>query len=153
MIPFILVGFLSILLGILYVGYLTTHPLKMSPFLAGSVLTLVLIVAVIGARFSGNQVWLAAGLALAGFILGYLGMAKVVLSRDDSRPVPALTRKPEDPGLGTPRWCTSPTASRKPLILSAGLINFANLMNKKFPSCPSLPARFSSMPCARNTWQ
>lgn len=100
MIAYVLVGFLSILLGILYVGFLTTHPLKMSRFLAGAVLTLVLIVAVIGARFSGSQVWLAAGLALAGFIVGYLVMARVVLSRADSRPVPALLRKPEDPGAG-----------------------------------------------------
>jgi sirohydrochlorin ferrochelatase len=100
MVAYVLVGFLSILLGILYVGYLTTHPLKMSRFLAGAMLTLVLIVAVIGARFSGSQVWLAAGLALAGFIVGYLGMARVVLSRDDSRPIPTLVRKPEDPGAG-----------------------------------------------------
>jgi protoheme ferro-lyase len=100
MVDHLLVISLSVLLGVLYVGYLTAHPLRMSKYLAGAVFTFVLILVILAARFEGAQVFLALGLALAGFAGGYLGMARWVLSREDSRPVPALTRKPEDPGSG-----------------------------------------------------
>ena len=100
MIDYLLVGSLSVLVGIFYVCFLTTHPLKMSSHLTGAVLTLVLVVVVISTQFTSGQIWIACGIGLVGFVIGYLGTAKVVLSREDSRPVPPLTRKPDDPDSG-----------------------------------------------------
>lgn len=93
-------GLLSILLGILTVGYLTTHPLKMSRYLAGAVFAFVLVILALITQFDGAQIWIGIGAALVGFAAGYLWMARRVLGREDSRPIPALTRQPGDPGLG-----------------------------------------------------
>jgi protoheme ferro-lyase len=95
-----LVALFSGLFGIFLVGYLTTHPLKMSRYLVGAVLSGILVVAVGIAFFSGSQVWIGAGIGLVSFIAGYMGATKVVLSREDERPPPVLTRLPEDPGVG-----------------------------------------------------
>ena len=93
-------GILSGLLGVFSVGYLTTHPLKMSRYLAGALLTFFLVILALVTQFDGAQIWIGAGAALTGFAAGYLWMARRVLSREDSRPLPALTRQPGDPGLG-----------------------------------------------------
>ena len=100
MAEYILVGLWAGLSGVLFVGYLTTHPLKMSRYLVATILTLVLVVLIVTTRFSGQQVWAALGISLSCFMIGYLGMARVVLSREDNHTSLKLTRKPEDAGLG-----------------------------------------------------
>jgi hypothetical protein len=39
-------------------------------------------------------------LALSFFVVGHLSMTKIILTRDDPRPIPELTRKIGDPGFG-----------------------------------------------------
>jgi hypothetical protein len=39
-------------------------------------------------------------LSVGMFLIGNYSMTRVILARDDPRPVPELIRKPGDPGLG-----------------------------------------------------
>lgn len=94
------VGILSLLVGIFYVEFLTVHPLQMSRKLMATCTAFFGVVALLVTGFNGMQLWLAAGLSFAVFLGGYLVMARIVLSRDDERPVPVLTRSADDPGLG-----------------------------------------------------
>jgi sirohydrochlorin ferrochelatase len=55
---------------------------------------------VLAAGFGGRSLLVAIPLSLALFAAGYIAMTRVVLSRDDPRPVPERTRRPGDPGLG-----------------------------------------------------
>jgi protoheme ferro-lyase len=96
----LLMALLSGLCGIFFVGYLTTHPLKMSRYLVGTILSVILAVAVGFAFLEGIQAWLGTGIGLVSFMAGYMGTTQVVLSREDERPPPVLTRRPEDPGTG-----------------------------------------------------
>jgi hypothetical protein len=91
---------LSFLFGVLYVQYLTVHPVKMSRYQLGAILSLfgAVILLAIGFRGLGLVVGLAASSTCALF--GYALMTRNVLSRQDPRRVPDLTRKPDDPGLG-----------------------------------------------------
>jgi protoheme ferro-lyase len=91
---------LSISFGGLYVLFLTSHPLKMSRYLLGASVSFLGTLAVIVAGFQGNQRWLATSLALVLALIAYLLTAKKVLSREDTRPMPELTRTKGDPGLG-----------------------------------------------------
>lgn len=97
---------LSFASGLLLVWYLTTHPLRMG-------LTMLLFcAATFGAAAilgPGAQAlapglpwvrWLGVVVALLAFAAGYLAMARLVLGRDDPRPLPALTRAADDPGAG-----------------------------------------------------
>lgn len=97
---YLLVSFLSVLLGGLLIGFLTSHPLQMCRYLAGAMFTLMIGVLVVASQFSGSETWLAFGVGLVGFVLGYLLMAMHVLNREDDRPGPELKRRPQDPGLG-----------------------------------------------------
>jgi protoheme ferro-lyase len=91
---------LSISFGVLYVLFLTTHPLRMSRYLLGASVTFFGTLVTIGAGFQGTQRWLATGLALVLTLIAYLLTAKKVLSREDTRPMPEFTRAKDDPGLG-----------------------------------------------------
>jgi hypothetical protein len=42
----------------------------------------------------------ALSLALVVYVVGHLSMTRIILARDDPRPVPELVREPGDPGLG-----------------------------------------------------
>lgn len=90
----------SLLTGIFYLKFLTDHPLRMNIHLNLMWIflfcSLVLFVqpAILNTAWLGVTAW--AVLLLAGYAL----QAKVVLSRQDSRPVPELTRQKGDPGLG-----------------------------------------------------
>lgn len=91
---------LSFLFGLLYVQFLTVHPLRMSRYLFGSTLTLAGVVAALLLGFRGTELLIAILLSIGAALAGYTVMARSVLSREDPRQVPKLTRAKEDPGLG-----------------------------------------------------
>lgn len=94
------VGILAVLLGVLFVQYLSVHPLQMSFYLFSTCVVLFILILVLKAGFQGAARSIALLLTLGAFIAGHLAMTKIILTRDDSRPVPELTREPGDPGLG-----------------------------------------------------
>ena len=96
----LLIAGLSFLFGVLYVYFLTVHPLKMSRYLFGASLALFSMLVALAAGFSGAEFLLAVPLCLALALGGYAAGAHAVLSREDSRPIPDLTRRKDDPGLG-----------------------------------------------------
>ena len=96
----IILCLLSISFGMLYVYFLTSHPLKMSRFLLGTCAAFFGSLILIASAFQAGQGWLAIGLAAVFAIIAYLLTAKKVLSREDPRLIPELTRSKDDPGLG-----------------------------------------------------
>lgn len=96
-----LVILLSAALGYLTVKFMTVHPLQMSLYLFLSSAVGFFVIALIIISF--RQKWilpLSLVLSLAVFLGSYLLQTKVFLSREDSRPVPELTRAKGDPGEG-----------------------------------------------------
>jgi hypothetical protein len=96
----LLLATLSVLLGISYVRFLTVHPLRIGMYAFFSTWFFLSLLGVIVMRFAGWSMLLAAIVSLLLFLLGYLGMTKRLLARQDPRPVPKLTRQKGDPGLG-----------------------------------------------------
>ena len=94
------VGILAVLLGVLFVQYLSVHPLQMSFYLFSTCVVLFILILVVKAGFQGTSRLIASLLTLGAFIAGHLAMTRIILAREDPRPVPALTREPGDPGLG-----------------------------------------------------
>jgi protoheme ferro-lyase len=86
--------------GVLCVQFLTVHPLRMSRYLLALTLVSSISVGMLAVGFTGRSLLIAAPLSLACFLVGYLAMTHMVLSREDPRPVPELTRRKGDPGLG-----------------------------------------------------
>jgi sirohydrochlorin ferrochelatase len=86
--------------GVLYVNYLTVHPLRMSRYLLATCLVIFALLVVLATRFEGRTLLMAIPLSLVLLLIGYITMTRSVLARDDPRPVPALTRSKGDPGLG-----------------------------------------------------
>jgi protoheme ferro-lyase len=91
---------LSIVFGVLYVNYLVVHPLRMSRYLLAASLAFFSLLVVLAWGFRGRQLLIAVPLSLALALVGYAAMTRVVLSREDPRPVPELVRATGDPGLG-----------------------------------------------------
>jgi protoheme ferro-lyase len=91
---------LSFLLGILFVQYLSVHPLQMSLYLAATCVALFGLILVLVFGFKRLSLFIAIALSLGLFIAGHLSMTRIILNRPDPRPVPELTRSPGDPGLG-----------------------------------------------------
>ena len=91
---------LSFLLGMFVVRYLTVHPIHMSAYLLAAAIALFTLIIVFAREFQGNTLLVAIALSLALFLFGYVLMTRRFLARDDPRPVPALTRSEDDPGLG-----------------------------------------------------
>lgn len=92
-------GVISFLAGGFVVRYMTVHPLEMGMtlfFLCVFLFAVILLLT----RAERQRLFVAIPVALVAFILGYLGMTYVVLSREDDRPVPAITRALNDPGKG-----------------------------------------------------
>lgn len=87
-------------LGVLFVQYLSVSPSKMSLYLFLTCLVLFFLGVVLKTNFRGKIIFIGLFLALGGFLIGHLSMTKIILSRDDPRPVPELVRQPGDPGLG-----------------------------------------------------
>jgi protoheme ferro-lyase len=91
---------LSLLTGVLLAFYLTTHPLQMSRALLGLCLSGFLLVLVLATRFHGLYLLSGCTLSVVCALVGYAGASRVVLSREDTRSVPAITRQKGDRGLG-----------------------------------------------------
>jgi protoheme ferro-lyase len=94
------IAILSPALGVLFVNYLSVHPLQMSLFLFATTLVLVAIVLLVVLGLEGWSRWIAIPVVLLLFLVGHLAMTRIILARDDPRFVPELTRKKGDPGLG-----------------------------------------------------
>ena len=95
-----MIALLAGLLGVLFVQFLSVHPLQMSRYLFATCVALFILIVVIAVGFRGKSLVIAALLSLGIFLIGNYAMTKIILARDDPRPVPELTRKPGDPGLG-----------------------------------------------------
>ena len=91
---------LSVVFGVLYVNYLVAHPLRMSRYLLAASLVFFSLLVVLAWGFRGRQFLVAVPLSLALALVGYAAMTRVVLSREDPRPVPELVRATGDSGLG-----------------------------------------------------
>jgi protoheme ferro-lyase len=92
----ILAGFL----GVLFVQYLSVHPLQMSAYLLTTCVVLFVLMIVLAVGFRRTSLLIAVVLSLGLFLAGYLSMTKIILARGDTRPVPELTREAGDPGSG-----------------------------------------------------
>jgi len=90
----------AFLFGWSSVNFLTIHPLKMNIHLSLMWIFIFFGLAVFVLSAILNRAWL--GLFGWGtfFLLGYTLQARNVLSRQDTRPLPQLTRSKEDPGDG-----------------------------------------------------
>jgi protoheme ferro-lyase len=92
---------LSAVLGVFIVEFMTVHPLRMSTFLLLSSVTAFAIALLIALAFRGRRVMpLAIGVAVIFLAAGYVLDTERFLSREDSRPVPELTRAEGEPGDG-----------------------------------------------------
>ncbi len=100
---FLLVALFAAVAGVLVVQFLTVPPLRMSRYL--------FLATVCGMTALGILVAMAATIglleglaglivALASALAGYGWATRRFLAREDDRPVPALTRAQDDPGLG-----------------------------------------------------
>ena len=96
----ILPAVLALLCGALYAAFLTAHPLVMSWYMFGSTAMLGALAATLILGFRGRALLIVLPVAIVAFVAGYAIIAQAVLSREDSRPLPQLTRTKEDPGLG-----------------------------------------------------
>lgn len=91
-----LVLIVSLLLGWACIEFLVTHPLRMSLFLALSLILLFALVLLVRAFSRKKQRWIAVSLAIIAFAAGYVLNTKRFLNREDPRIVPELTRKAGD---------------------------------------------------------
>jgi len=91
---------LSLSVGLLLVQFLVVSPLNMSLYLFLTCLFGLGLIIYVVWRFRGKYLLFASLVSLAIFIAGYSLMATVVLSRDDPRVVPNLTRQEGDLGDG-----------------------------------------------------
>jgi protoheme ferro-lyase len=94
------IAFLASLLGVLFVQYLSVHPLQMSYYLIATCFVLVALIWVLEASFQRTSLLFAFLLSIGFFLAGDLSMTRVILAKEDPRPVPELVREPGDPGLG-----------------------------------------------------
>ena len=91
---------LSMLLGISLVSYLTVSPLQMSFYLFITTVVMSALVWVLASLFLGKKLLLTISLSLLFFSAGYALRTHQVLSREDVRSAPKLTRLKGDPGDG-----------------------------------------------------
>jgi len=97
----ILVVLLGGVLGYLVVQFLIVHPLKMNLYLLlSTVVTFAIIYLLASGTFNKKLLPLALAVTLIAFSTSYVLQTKAFLGREDSRPVPALTRAKGDPGDG-----------------------------------------------------
>ena len=96
----IIIVVLASLLGVLFVQFLSVHPLQMSLYLFATCVVFFLLLVVLAVGFQGRSLLIASVLSLGMFVVGHLSMTKIILLRDDPRPVPEITRSPGDAGLG-----------------------------------------------------
>jgi protoheme ferro-lyase len=90
----------SFLLGVFLLKHLTVHPLHMSRYLLLTCVAAFAIVGLMATSFTLAQLPLALIVVVVIFVAGYAIMTRSLLSREDSRPVPELTRSKGSPGDG-----------------------------------------------------
>ena len=100
MMKWLFVIILAGLLGVLFVQYLSVHPLQMSLYLFATCVVLFGLIVVLIKGFKEKSLFIGIVLSIGVFLLGQYTMTKVILTREDPRPVPEVTRVPGDPGLG-----------------------------------------------------
>jgi sirohydrochlorin ferrochelatase len=93
-------GGLALVFGALFAQFLTVHPVKMSRYQFGLDGTLFLSILLLATSYRGIELLIAIPMVLGLALGGYALAAKIILSREDSRSVPELARRPGDPGLG-----------------------------------------------------
>jgi protoheme ferro-lyase len=92
---------LAFALGVLIVEYMTVHPISMSTYLLLGAITGFALIVFVALGFRGRRSrFIALGVVLVALLAGYFLRTEAVLSREDDRPVPELTRAKEDPGDG-----------------------------------------------------
>jgi protoheme ferro-lyase len=72
----------------------------MSQYLFAFSLAFFALVVTLVAAFEGRMLLAAVPLSLVFFAAGYVATTRVILNREDSRAVPEITRRKDDPGLG-----------------------------------------------------
>lgn len=92
----VLILIVALLLGWVFIEFLVTHPLKMSLFLTLALTLLFILILLIRMVKKKKTRWIAVVLAIVAFSAGYTINTKRFLNREDSRPVPELTRKAGD---------------------------------------------------------
>jgi len=90
----------AVLLGVFFVKYLTTHPVKMGLHLFFSCLSFYSTITILYNVIEGTTLLITSLACIFCFIVGYLLMAKIVLNPEDTRKKPILTRKFDESGLG-----------------------------------------------------
>lgn len=96
----LIITILAVAGGVLTVNFLTVHPLQMSQYLLAVNLVLFMLVVTLVVSLKGRLRLIAIALSLVLFLGGYISMTRVVLAREDPRPIPEITRQKGDPGLG-----------------------------------------------------
>ena len=97
----ILMAVLALALGVLVVEYMTVHPLQMNLFLLLSAIVAFAIIVLVVVEFGVDRLLLLAlGIILVTFLTGYMLRTRLLLAREDNRPVPELTRGKGDLGDG-----------------------------------------------------
>ena len=90
----------SLLLGAAIVVYLTTYPRRIWAAIASCVLSAVLIAIVFYVMPRGIELLFAIPICIFLIFVGYVATTIRVLSREDKRDIPKLTRANDDPGDG-----------------------------------------------------
>jgi protoheme ferro-lyase len=96
----VLAALFAVLAGVLYVGYLTVHPLRMSLLMFLSTVALALLVATIAIWFRRAALAVVIPLSIGLFVAGWWLMTLRFMATPDLRTSPELTRAPDDPGKG-----------------------------------------------------
>jgi len=91
---------LSFALGVLFLKFLTVHPLEIGRYSALTAILLYLTLITVIQNRSGEVLVLSIPLLFIGFVGGYGLMTWRFLGRDDHRYVPEITRELGDPGKG-----------------------------------------------------
>jgi sirohydrochlorin ferrochelatase len=91
---------LALLAGATTVEYLVAHPLRMSAYLAATLVLVFLLLVLLVRYFAAGRRIAAVVVSLVAFAVGWYVMTDVLLQRQDYRPMPELTRQKGDPGDG-----------------------------------------------------
>ncbi|MFL7890707.1 MAG: hypothetical protein AB8I56_01460, partial [Anaerolineales bacterium] len=95
----ILITLLASLVGVGLILFMTATPVQMSLYLILTMVGLFCLIWIIS-RFKGMHLIFSILLGLVFFGLGYYGMTSCVLSREDTRELPPITRQVDTPGDG-----------------------------------------------------
>ena len=96
----LLLAIFSALVGIFFLKYLTVHPLQMSLYLILTCLAIFALILLTLYSYHNKSLIIVIPTVLSFFLVGYLVSNAIFLSREDTRPLPILSRSPGDPGDG-----------------------------------------------------